>query len=247
MRRGADAEERAIGVRLERLLRELGLTQTEAAERAGVDPSTIHNIVRLKSPRPSAQLLKQILDGLGVTMGRFFGEPSLELTESDAALLHECHELLGRWLAADTALRAARQQQPRPSLRRRRRRTTAKVKRGVASAGPRETYPDVHRLPDETIPPDYYKAGARLAYEVDGDSMIGAGIVHTAIVYVRPTQHLERLDGKIAICRLNGSDYVKRVDTRGGRILLRSENPLYEPLPVDEDVDTFSVVGEVIL
>ena len=236
----------AIGARLQELLHELNLTQARAAELAGLDRSAINDIIRDNNPQISVRKLKQILDGLGVTMGRFFKEPSLELTESDAALAHDFHGLLARQLATDATLKERRHREPAKGLRQRKRRAPHKVSRGLASGGPRETYPDVHHLPDETIPPDYYKRGARLAYEVDGDSMIGDGIMHGAVLYVRPTVDVAALDGKIAICKLKGSDYVKRIDTRSGQILLHSSNLKYDPIPVDEDADDFRLIGEVI-
>jgi SOS-response transcriptional repressor LexA len=236
----------AIGARLQEILHELGLTQAAAAELAGVDPSTINDIIKNKSPQLSVRKLKQILDGLGVTMGRFFREPSLTLTEHDAALAEDFRELLGRFLETDAALKAQRGQR-RPQTSRRRKAASRTVVRGVVSAGPREMVPDVHHLPMQTIPADFYARGARLAYEVEGDSMIEAGIFNGAILFVRPTIDVAALDGRIAICRLNGAEYVKRVDTRSGRILLHSENPRYAPMPVDEDVDSFRAIGEVIL
>lgn len=236
-----------IGARLQELLHELDLTQADAAALAGVDPSTINDIVRNKSPQLSARKLKQILDGIGVTMGRFFKEPSLLLTEHDAALAEEFQELLGRFLATDATLKEGRRQRPARGPARRRKPAARTVQRGIASAGPREAVPDVHHLPNETIPADHYAKGARLAYEVDGDSMIGVGIFHGGVLFVRPTIDVAALDGKIAICKLNGADYVKRVDTRSGRILLHSENPRYEAMPVDEDADDFRAIGEVIL
>ena len=63
-----------IGDRLREILTELRITQREAAERAGVDPSTINDIVQNRRPRVSADLLKRILDGIGPgTRGRDSG------------------------------------------------------------------------------------------------------------------------------------------------------------------------------
>ena len=66
-----------IGDRLREILIELRITQREAAERAGVDPSTINDIVQNRRPRVSADLLKRILDGIGVSIGRFYKEPTI--------------------------------------------------------------------------------------------------------------------------------------------------------------------------
>jgi len=51
----------------------------------------------------------------------------------------------------------------------------------------------------------------------------------------------------LVICLLNGAEYVKRLDLRGGQIHLSSENPRYPPIPVDEEMDAFRLVGVVLL
>jgi len=235
-----------IGDRLREILTELRITQREAAERAGVDPSTINDIVQNRRPRVSADLLKRILDGIGVTIGRFFKEPSIELTDRHAELAEEFRRFLDEFIAADAALKAARRQQA-PVREKATRRGTRRVRRSHDAAERHATVSDVRALPNETIPPEYYRRGARLAYRVDGDSMIGAGIYDGSLLYVRPTVDRAAVDGQIVICLLNGAEYVKRLDLRGGQIHLSSENPRYPPIPVDEEMDAFRLVGVVLL
>src|SRR5215212_9851402 len=120
-----------IGDRLREILTELRISQREAAERAGVDPSTINDIVQNRRPRVSADLLKRILDGIGVPIGRFYKEPSLELTDRHAELAEEFRSFLDEFIAADAAVKAARRQraaadgQPAPRSSRKSRRSRA--------------------------------------------------------------------------------------------------------------------------
>lgn len=242
---GAMSRPATIGDRLREILTEIGISQREAAERAGVDPSTINDIVQNRRPRVSADLLKRILDGIGVPIGRFYKEPSLELTDRHAQLAEEFRHFLGEFIAADAAVKAARRQQATVGEKKTSR-GGRRVERSRA-AGRHEPVSDVRNLPNETIPPEYYRRGARLAYQVDSDSMIGAGIYDGSLLYVRPTLDRAAADGQIVICLLNGAEYVKRLDLRGGQVHLHSENPRYPAMPVDEEEDTFRLVGVVLL
>src|SRR5438067_201969 len=131
----------------------------------------------------------------------------LELTDRHAELAQEFRSFLDEFISADAAVKAARRQRP-PVEDKTTRRPSRKARRREALAQRHETVSDVHSLPNETIPPEYYRRGARLAYQVDSDSMIGAGIFEGSVLYVRPTLDRASVDGQIVICLLNGSEYV---------------------------------------
>jgi SOS-response transcriptional repressor LexA len=231
--------------RLMGAIKSRGMTQKEVALRAGLEESTVSNIVNGKVGSPSFDTVARMVEAIGISWAEFFDEPRLGLTDTDVQLAEDARELLGRLIAADRALKEQRGARIRPVLRKRRRNGRV-VTRGDVAAGPRETYPDVYNLPTQVIPQEYYRAGATRAYRVEGDSMIGAGIFDGSVIYVRPTQDKASIDGKIAVVRLNGSEYVKRLDLRGGGVELLSENPRIAPMIVEEG-DEFVLIGEVIV
>lgn len=96
----------------------------------------------------------------------------------------------------------------------------------------------------EEIPRAYTARGARLVYEALGDSMHGAGILDHDVLYVKPTRSTREAAGRIVVCRLDGADYVKVLDVRGGRMSLLSRNDRYPPIDVREE--QFELIGLVV-
>ena len=78
---------------------------------------------------------------------------------------------------------------------------------------------------------------------VDGDSMIGAGIHPGSLLVV--DRGVTAVEGDIVVARLDDELCVKRfsMDERGIRLL--SENEIYPPIEVPEDVD-FEIWGRVM-
>lgn len=67
---------------------------------------------------------------------------------------------------------------------------------------------------------------------VRGDSMIGAGILDSDKVVVRPQPDAE--NGQIVVALLDDSATVKRLKKTGRDVWLMPENPSYEPIPGNE-------------
>ncbi len=89
---------------------------------------------------------------------------------------------------------------------------------------------------DETVP-----LSATFAVRVSGDSM-EPRFIDRQIVYVKPQQTLE--DGEIGVFLLNGNAYCKQLGG-GEKPFLRSLNPAYAPIPVDEFA-ALRVLGKVV-
>ena len=70
------------------------------------------------------------------------------------------------------------------------------------------------------------------ALRVQGDSMIGAGILNGDKVVVRPQQ--TALDGQIVVARIGDEATVKRLSRKNGQIWLLPENENYEPIDGSE-------------
>ncbi len=70
------------------------------------------------------------------------------------------------------------------------------------------------------------------ALRVQGQSMVGAGILDGDKVVVRPQQTAE--DGQIVVARLGDEATVKRLSRRNGKIWLMPENDAFEPIDGSE-------------
>lgn len=87
-----------------------------------------------------------------------------------------------------------------------------------------------------------HNAAATFFVRAQGESMLGAGIHDRDILVV--DRSLTPAHNRIVIAAVHGELTVKRLWMRGGKILLRPENPAYEPLDVSE-LEGFEIWGVV--
>ncbi len=104
-------------------------------------------------------------------------------------------------------------------------------------------------LADENIE-DYLPVSVNMAkaegvffLRVNGDSMIGAAILHGDLVLVRPQPFVEQ--GEIAVVRIGDEATVKRFFRFSTRIELHSENPDFEPIVYCDEDEDIRIVGKV--
>ena len=99
-----------------------------------------------------------------------------------------------------------------------------------------------------TVPMGYVKGANHFALRVQGDSMIGAGILDGDVVVVRETPRAE--DGDIVAALLPGpaeiEATVKRLKHRRGKVMLVPENPRLEPFEMDPEGRIAGVVVAVL-
>jgi len=90
------------------------------------------------------------------------------------------------------------------------------------------------------------KPAATFFVRAEGESMLGAGIHPNDILVV--DRSIEAVVGKVVICALNGELTVKRLKSIGKEIVLGAENPAYQDITVQEEVDLviWGVVTNVI-
>ncbi|MDY0092553.1 MAG: transcriptional repressor LexA [Candidatus Vecturithrix sp.] len=115
---------------------------------------------------------------------------------------------------------------------------------GIVKAGPGGVlnYDDVRDYVE--VPGSIHKEG-RYVLKVQGDSMIDAFINEDDYLVVEKVGETPPAN-QIIVALLNGNAYVKRlIRLADGRILLRSENPNYEDIFV-QDTDQFSIEGRVV-
>ncbi|MFP5246981.1 MAG: LexA family protein [Thermoanaerobaculia bacterium] len=113
-------------------------------------------------------------------------------------------------------------------------------------ATPRGETWDEDELRDREIPRDFQNAGANAVFRTRGDSMINAGILEGDILFVRKTRNHRFANGRIVVCRLNGTFTVKRLQMTNDAIHLISEKTGERVVIVNEDAESFSLIGVVV-
>lgn len=184
--------------------------------RAGLEQATVSDILNDRT-RPAFSTVERIVGAIGTTYGELFDEPRVFLSVEDALALHKAMAVLNRLLANDA--RQPEKASPRPG-------------------------DEVLPLPAEPIPERQFRQGARRAFKVTTDAMIGAGVLDGDIVFVSPIVDLAAAEGEIVVCRLDGTLYLKRLEVRGRQTALVSANPRYPDVIVRES-DNFVMIGVV--
>ena len=92
------------------------------------------------------------------------------------------------------------------------------------------------------LPTELVGDGPVFLLEVKGDSMIDAGIHEGDLVAIHSQP--DARDGEIVAALIHGEEAtVKRLRREGGKVILVSENPAYEPMVFSEGVE---LIGKVV-
>jgi repressor LexA len=92
------------------------------------------------------------------------------------------------------------------------------------------------------LPTELVGDGPVFLLEVKGDSMIDAGIHEGDLVAIHSQP--DARDGEIVAALIDGEEAtVKRLRREGGKVILVSENPAYEPMVFSEGVE---LIGKVV-
>ncbi|MHB1000791.1 MAG: transcriptional repressor LexA [Armatimonadota bacterium] len=100
-----------------------------------------------------------------------------------------------------------------------------------------------HIIGEIVVESSLVASGRFFALQVQGDSMINAGISDGSIVIVRQQPISE--SGDIVVVLIGSEATVKRLYIRDAQIELRPENPCYQPIIIDPDMD-LRIVGKVV-
>ncbi len=113
---------------------------------------------------------------------------------------------------------------------------------GEVPAGPlRLASPEI----EEWVPvPAGWGREQRFILRVRGDSMVGDHIRDGDLVVVDP--RLEGGEGEIVVALVGDEATVKRLHREGRRAELRSSNPAYPPIPLEEGGEEVRVLGRVV-
>ncbi len=90
---------------------------------------------------------------------------------------------------------------------------------------------------------DYKNPDEYFALRVNGDSMIGAGIVPNALLIVHKQNYA--VNGDIIVASIDGESTVKRYRENAGVVFLMPENSAYSPILVTEK-NSFYIFGKVV-
>ena len=98
---------------------------------------------------------------------------------------------------------------------------------------------------EHSIPGEFASRGARRVFRATGESMLRSGIRDGDRLYVRDVHDVRQAIGHLAVCRIGGGVYAKRLDIVGDRITLVSDNDAVEALIV-RDESEFELLGIVV-
>lgn len=202
--------------RLRAAVKRSGKKQSAVARDAGIAPETLSRILNASHGQPAFDTVVRIARAVNENVGWILDERGFSLSTEEQKQLHKVVRFL------DDALSSAhRRERQEPN---------------AAPAG----------APGIEIPRAYANRGARLVFEAAGDSMIGAGIADRDLLFVKPLRSTREAAGRVVVCRIDGAEYVKVLDVRGGRIRLLSRNDRYPPVELTDGSQRFELVGVVI-
>ncbi|HEX6099981.1 MAG TPA: S24 family peptidase [Thermoanaerobaculia bacterium] len=202
--------------RLRAAVERSGKKHSVVARDAEIAPETLSRILNASHAQPAFDTIVRIARAVNENVGWILDERGFSLSTDEQKQLHKVVRFL------DDALTAAhRRERQEPN---------------ALPAG----------APGVEIPRSYANGGARLIYEAAGDSMIGAGIAERDLLFVKPLRNTRDAVGRVVICRIDGAEYIKVLDVRGGRIRLLSRNDRYPPIELAEGSPRFELVGVVL-
>ncbi len=102
----------------------------------------------------------------------------------------------------------------------------------------------VENVEDQLDMGDLFGTRDVFAVEVDGDSMMDAGIFDGDYVVVRKATKVE--NGAVGVAYIDGDATVKRIFRTRAGYRLKPENDAFEPIDVDESTLDFRIGGSVV-
>jgi len=237
--------------RLRGLVDERRLTYSQVAELAGLTDETVGRIMRGTTPNPGVDTLEKIANGLGVTVGWILGEQGFEFSANDRVELRRFIDRAEELLKATqperkelespnvSAVALGRRKPPRAAPRR------GRVTPASATDW-RESFGDRREDREADIPQQFAERGAKHIFRAEGDSMIGERIADGDLLYVAEESDPRRARGRIVVCIVDGSPYVKRLEFAGRKIRLVSANERFAPMVFDEESVNWSLIGIVV-
>jgi SOS-response transcriptional repressor LexA len=229
-----------LGERLRAVIDAKNLTHAWVAAEVGMTKTALSNILTGTSKDPSFFTVLAIARVIKEPLSAIVDDPSIFWTNEELDRLRET----GDWLVRRTSPETAGTPVEIPP--RKKGRATRATVLPVAASADMEIYPDAFEMPKRRIPKRYAKLHANAVFSVQGESMTGENIHPSDLLYVHRTKATAEAIGRIVVCTVDDMILVKRLSTRGRKLILSSAHPGHKPMTVDEDSSRFRLIGIVV-
>ena len=230
---------KTIADRLRAAIDAKNISHAWVAEEVGMTPGALSNILTGTTNDPSFFTVLAIVRAINEPLSAIVDDPSIFWTNEELSRLRE----MGEWLIRRTTpedVGTLLEIPPRQKGRSRQLAVPVAASAGVAF------YPDVFELPKRRIPARYKKLHADAVFSVQGESMTGENILPGDFLYVHRTRATAEAVGRIVVCSVDDMILVKRLGTRGRKLILQSAHREHKTMTVDEESSRFRLIGIVV-
>ncbi|HYI07499.1 MAG TPA: S24 family peptidase [Thermoanaerobaculia bacterium] len=229
-----------LGERLRAAIDAKGKSHAWVAEEVGITPASLSAILTGKTADPSFFTVLAIARAIEEPLSAIVDDPLVFWNAEELGRLGD----IGGWLVERTTRERAGQPLGIPP---RKKFQTLRTKvHPVAATSGGVLDPDAFELSSRRIPPKYARMRANAVFSVSSESMTGEGIFPGDLLYVHRTPETGDALGRIVVCTLDEMILVKRIRTRGRKLVLESANPAHEPMVFDENSSRFRLIGIVV-
>lgn len=203
-------------------------------------PGALSNILTGTTKDPSFFTVLAIARVLKEPLSALVDDPRIFWTNEELSRLRET----GEWLIKRTTAEHGGTPVEIPPRKKGRPVRVERIQPAAAVPG-KVLYPDAFEMPAARIPARYKKQ-ANAVFSVQGESMTGENILPGDLLFVHRTLDTAAAIGRIVVCTVDDMMLVKRLKTRGRKLLLESAHRDHKPMTVDEDSSRFRLVGIVV-
>lgn len=229
-----------LGERLRAAIDAKNKSHAWVAEEVGITRASLSSILTGKTADPSFFTVLAIARVIGEPLSAIVDDPLIYWRADELERLRES----GEWIVERTARRGAGTPLTIPP--RRKMRSGRQAVLPAVATPDAVIYADAFELPRRRIPARHARAGADAVFSVRGESMTGEKIHPGDLLYVRRTANVADAIGRIVVCTVDGVPVVKRLRTRGRKVVLESASEGVEPWVIDESSARFRLIGVVI-
>jgi len=203
-------------------------------------PGALSNILTGTTNDPSFFTVLAIARAIKEPLSAIVDDPSIFWTNEELSRLRET----GEWLIKRTTPDDAGTLLEIPP-RQKGRSKQVTVHPVAASAGV-ALYPDAFELPKRRIPARYKNLHPDAVFSVQGDSLTRENIFPGDLLYVHCTRATAEAIGRIVVCEVDGLILVKRLGTRGRKLILETAHRGHKAITIDEESSRFRLIGIVV-
>lgn len=237
---GGTVASMTLGERLRAAIDARHKSHAWVAEEVGITPASLSAILTGKTADPSFFTVLAIARAIGEPLSAIVDDPLNFWSAEELARAGE----IGAWLVK----RSTREHAGSPlAVPPRRKSRSAKAKIHPVAATPNGViYPDAFELPRKRIPARYERMKANAVFSVSGESMTDENIFPGDLLYVHRTPETDDAIGRIVVCTVDEMVLVKRLRTKGRKLVLESAHRGYDPMTIDESSARFRLIGIVV-